>query len=493
MSGVSWINSFEVASTRQLTERISSIPGIVCLTTPDIWAGQEVNELVKYLDRVHVVHAGLHFSESKSLDNIQAVSLNWNFLSPAAASGGYSWKATPHFVSFARSTYDKVSGFDMELGWVAAVMEFCYRVQLSGGLVIGISLPEADKGSKFESVTRKDTLRFASLHLGPNPAWLLWLYYATHLTFSSFPKRTVGRFPVTLGGIVHNRRTRRVGPYTAIIPTLLRYDYIERSIMSLMSGVFPPTEIIVVDQTPREHRRTEIYRKHEDQGYVRTYFLDTAGQSTARNLAIQKAKTEWLLFFEDDTEAWPDMVTEHRYLMEHSFADVSTGVSLAPWKDSSYIPDRLRRYHVSDVLATGNCFMSKKTALEVGGLHPAFNRGPGADDDFGRRLFITGKLIVFNYKAIQTHHKAVAGGMRVHRTWWRNTSNLLGAYPPATQMFLIRKYYPSRMWLTQILAFYLWSRKRVGWVRFIASMLFLPLKVYKSHRLATRLEESSIR
>lgn len=481
---ICWINAGEVNDVEHLNDQIGTTScEYICIALPVVWQKMSQDVIREALTKVQVMHAGLKVGGGEAFEALTAVSFNWNFLAPDNDRDNYSWKATEHFMAFRTETFRILGGFDQMFSFTASLAEFCYRAMKSGGVVkyIASLIPEPET-LPVTHVTSVDVVRFAEIHLSPNHARLLKALFL----FRFKPVRLSVKTPATireetaLSGIVRENLVRVVGDYTAIIPTILRYDYIGKSIESLLIHEYPPKEIIVVDQSPGQLRQPQVYQPYIDKGLLRVFFLDEAGQSTSRNLAIQEAKTEWLLFFEDDTEAWSGMMREHRYLLGHSFADVSTGVSLAPWKDESYIPRRLKKYHVSDVLATGNCFMKRETALEVNGLHMAFNRGSGADDDFGRRLFLAGKLIIFNFKAIQTHHKASSGGMRVHGAWWRNTSSLLGAYPPPTQMFMMNEYYKTKFRTFQILYFFGQLKKRSSTSLFLFSIILLPIKVIRS-------------
>lgn len=486
---IHWIDSSLVSTTEQASELVSdSDQPWICFCLPTIWRQMDFNILLSELRHAHIVHSGLLFSTIDPLKDIQAVTLNWNFLFPDRKVPSYSWMATPHFVAFGREAYKQVGGFDPKFEWSCAVADFSYRLQRAGGVTKYVSWLEALPNEEcFPSVSHRDVLRFASRHLGRYHARLLWMVFVARFRFVAFPETYAPpKAGENLNVMVLGTPHRNVTDYTAIIPTVLRYDYITRSIDSLLSNAYPPAEIIVVDQSPVALRQNKVYEPYIQKGVLRVFYLDEPGQSVSRNLAIRESKTEWLLFFEDDTEAWPELIREHRYLLEHSLADVSTGVSLAPWKDNSYIPEKLRKYHISDILATGNSFMRRDTAWSVGGLNLAFDRGPGADDDFGRRLFLSGKLIIYNFKAIQTHHKAPRGGMRVHGAWWRNTSAIFGAYPPPTQMFVIRCYYERRFWLSHILLFYL-RTKSGGPLRVLLDFILLPIKLIRSWRESSRL------
>jgi len=167
---------------------------------------------------------------------------------------------------------------------------------------------------------------------------------------------------------------------------------------------------------------------------------------------------------------------------------VSTGVVVIPGQDESFIPEVNRFYFISDILTTGNAFLSKKAAQSVNGFDPAFNRGPGADDDFGKRLYINGNVIVYNYKSIETHYKAPQGGMREHGVWWRNTSTLLGPFPPVTQLYSIRKYYSRRYRFFLIITLLLKAKKKHSFTRYIFLWILLPIKYIKSWKATVTLE-----
>lgn len=475
----------------------SAADQLICIARTDLLSNIEEEKILHVLEESDIIHAGLLFEGNSAFEDLRALTFNWHFLTPKVpgAVGSSSWKATADFICFDHRIYKKLNGFVEGLSLNASIMEFCFRALRMGASIRYESEFFNNRIHSFnKTITEADVLYFARVHLGKNYYRVLRIYYA--LSKFSFPKLPSKISPPPLNDAVTysfklsgDIRYRTIDLYTAIIPTIDRYDYIERSILSLLNNKLPPNEIIVVDQTSPDKRRPNIYQPFIDQGKIRVFYLNSPGQCSARNLAIEEAKNDWLLLFEDDTEAWPEMIHEHIRLLEYSLADVSTGVSLAPWKDVSYIPDRLKKYHISDVLATGNAFLNKETAKSVDGLDPAFDKGSGADDDFGKRLYLNGKLIVFNYKAIQTHHKAPQGGMRVHGSWWRNTSTLLGPYPPVTQAYSIRKYYSRKHQPFLFLSLIAKAKKRYSWPSYLLFMVLLPFKIYRSIRQTNKLQE----
>jgi glycosyltransferase involved in cell wall biosynthesis len=484
MIEITFISREKVKSITSLNQEVSQIDASnYVIIAPEKLKSFICDHLEEKRLLFDICHAGLAEGGVHGWEVLQQFVFNWNFMIPSASHDSFSWISGQQVLIFSKNLWDSENGFDEQFSLNAALSEFTYRCMRAGALVSyqsqwGLKLIEEDLHHTLPPTSRDLTL-FSHRHLGSLTSKLVsWYLLEPVAKTEALNQEVLKSHPVKLKQIAATADP--CPPYTAIIPTIHRYDYIGKSIDSLLRLEYPPAEIIVVDQTRIDQRRPEIYQPYIDTGRIRLFYLDTPGQCVSRNLAINEAQTEWLLFFEDDTEAWPGMMAAHWSLLSLTIADVSTGVSLAPWKDETYIPLRNRQWAIADVLATGNAFMRKETALSVGGLNLAFDHGSGADDDFGRRLFLNGKLIVFNHNAIQTHHKAPQGGMRVHGAWWRYSSTLTSAFPPPTQQYMIQTYYPSNFHLIQNLMFYIGVFKKSGFWKGFLGLVLMPLKFHKS-------------
>ncbi|MBV6429340.1 MAG: hypothetical protein KIPDCIKN_03891 [Haliscomenobacter sp.] len=451
-------------------------------------------DLSKIAEMATIVHAGLQFiREDKYFEWTKPLVTNWHFLTPNKEKQNLSWKSTGHFCFIRKGVIEALGGIDSKFSSIDAILaELTYRCMVSGGRVLYLPLANISASGSNSLTCDEDEFRFIQRHLGRNSLFFLWIYFILNLQPIAFVKLLKWRWVERTDSKPYERRKvfgytenylepkNHERTYSAIIPTIDRYDYLDKAIHSLINNPCPPQEIIIVDQTPIERRQPDFYREYDSR--VRVFFLDEAGQCTSRNLAIKEAQSEWLLLFEDDAEAWEDMIVEHFKLLENSFADASTGMSLAPWKNKSYIPARIAFYHNADVLATGNCMVSKSSLLYVNGLHLAYNRGSGADDDLGRRLYLNGKEIVFNPYAIMTHHKAPSGGMRVHGAWWRNKTGLTKGFPPATELYTIRHYYPKKYHWIKVIISYLNTSQRTSSIYVFLSFILFPYKYSKSSK-----------
>jgi hypothetical protein len=115
----------------------------------------------------------------------------------------------------------------------------------------------------------------------------------------------------------------------------------------------------------------------------------------------------------------------------------------------------------------------------------AFDRGSGADDNLGKRLYMKGNIIVFNPYAIRTHHKASTGGLRQHGAWWRNKGTLWGPFPLPTESYNFITFYPNSSYVK--LCFYklITSYRRSGILQSLVNTLLFPWKVFQSYRKAS--------
>lgn len=495
---ITFIHSGLVSGVQSLCDEVSKVSTtLVCITT---YADQLNKEkLLEAMDRVDVLHCGLFFHEGKPFESVQLCAFNWHFINPQASVRSISWKPSIEFVVFAKEDLTELGGFDSAYQQPVSVLcDFAFRVLLQGGLVTHNPqfAPTVKLSDSLDVLPGcHDEARFVRKFINEEA----YKYFRV-CNFLLTGKWTNIRKPISFkkGRLQRSKlffSTPRpdIRHYTAIIPTINRYDYILKSISSLLTLSVPPSEIIVIDQSPKETRQPEIYSEYEHSGKVKVIFLDTPGQSTARNAGIDSASSPWILLFEDDAEAWPEMVNEHIRLLEQTQADVSTGVVVIPGQDESFIPEGNRFYFISDILTTGNAFLLKKTAQSIHGFDPAFDRGPGADDDFGKRLYKSGSIIVYNFKSIETHYKAAKGGMREHGVWWRNTSSLLGAFPPVTQLYSIRKYYSNRYRFFLIITLLLKARRKYSALSYIYLWLLLPIKYVRSWKATLTLERKGRR
>ncbi len=449
-----------------------------------------------------VLHAGFKFNSQELLQPLQITALSWFFLSLPTDQRSISWKASSHVVLIKKSAWNRLQGFSSQYtSNDISVMDFVYRVMRSGGAVFYeplflSSLPAKNLASAWsdhyndflfarKTIHRKAAITWLAYKLIHSIRWwriaqayrrAMKVVSPAQLFFTGDPcwKLTTGP-------------QKKIEQYSAIIPTLDRYDYLPAAIESLLTQSKPPAEIIIYDQTDVEKRDPSVFEKFDPKKVIVVY-SDVKGQSTARNGALSHTSHEWCLLFDDDSVALPNMAEAHINFLEQSEYFVSTGASLSPGQKFSDLPYSINFYHQADVLDTGNCFMHKKILREVNFFDKAFDKGPGADNDLGTRIYLKGIGIVFNPESIRIHFKASTGGLRTFGVWWRFKTTLTGAYPPPSQTYTVQKYYPQRFWKYVYLRFFFKAAYRQNWTQVILLWLFAPVKLYASIREAKKLQ-----
>ncbi len=453
-----------------------------------------------------LIHAGLKALPSENMKTPLFSNLNWHLLDPFSALESASWKATPHVCFLRPSVVRALGGFDNAYDSpTMKLMDFAHRLLRNGGRLLYCPewLPTNLETQNQAAIQLDDELLFIRRRLGGRfSAWYaamargiakkqlkksLRAAWAAEKSTRKFVLPPRVRLEANNTRLLAPTKRQRVTTITAVIPTLNRYEYLPQAIDSLLSQSTPPVQIVIVDQTPEEKRQPALYQKY-DQQIVDVIYLDEAGQSLARNAAIQAAVGDWCLFFDDDSEAWDNMITAHIQAIEHSGAVAATGVSLAPWKNRDYIPEGFRHYHLANVLDTGNSLVKKSALYDVGGFDRAFDKGSGADNDLGTRLHLHGFEIIFNPQAIRTHYKATQGGLRTHGAWWRHQSARKAPFPPPTQIYTIRQYYPRPCWPALYFLFYLRAKRHHSLWGLMGLWLTLPWKLPRSLRAADRLK-----
>tara|TARA_B110000467_G_scaffold44508_2_gene40793 strand:+ start:2606 stop:3454 length:849 start_codon:yes stop_codon:yes gene_type:complete len=263
---------------------------------------------------------------------------------------------------------------------------------------------------------------------------------------------------------------------TVIIPTVNRYKYLVNAIDSIFKFSSEHIEeLIIVDQTPRHLFSDDFYRILESKKLpVRWKHIKKMGQSTARNLGISEAQTEFIYLYEDDGEATDDIIGEHIKIIKKYKNACTTGPSHAPWKTREMLPDNAKIESYTTIFSTGNALIRKASWKRINGFDLNFDNGMGADSDFGTRLYLSGFEVVQAPEAIMVHHKAKTGGLRTFGAFWLHSFNLFKPYPPITTLYQLGKYYSTPILFIMSMRLVLLSIKEKGFFKNIPLIILFP-------------------
>ncbi|MFK5986667.1 MAG: glycosyltransferase family A protein [Pseudomonadota bacterium] len=210
-----------------------------------------------------------------------------------------------------------------------------------------------------------------------------------------------------------------------LIPTLNREEVLCETIGYCLDQSYPNYEVIVVDQT--DNHNVETKKQLEVFSNKIKYFnVPCQGLPQARNVCIDKAEGDILIFIDDDVILNSDFVQKHVqvYEREGDIDAIAGGILEEPNMEKADIPITKRNflgrpninYHSSkngNVLAAKGCNMSfrRKVFDLVGGFDEALPAPYLREDtDFFYRMNQMGLKTFFSSEAYLIHLKTPSGG-----------------------------------------------------------------------------------
>lgn len=100
---------------------------------------------------------------------------------------------------------------------------------------------------------------------------------------------------------------------TVIVPVYNILDYLPRCVHSIMAQTYGNLEVILVDDGSTDGTGELCDKLAQEDNRIRVYHKENGGSSSARNLALEKARGEYVGFVDSDDYIGPDM---YRRLME---------------------------------------------------------------------------------------------------------------------------------------------------------------------------------
>jgi GT2 family glycosyltransferase len=211
---------------------------------------------------------------------------------------------------------------------------------------------------------------------------------------------------------------------TIVVPTYNRSAIVVETLRTLLALDPPAHEIIVVDQTPAA--TGQLQRWHE-QGRITWVRTSPPSIPRAMNTGLRLAKTELVLFLDDDVAPVRGVVAAHAAVYEDESVAAVVGQCLQPGEEPAHfaqparahqgIPDLELHFNhdtaldVRNVIAM-NLSVRREKALEIGGFDENFVYvAYRFETDFALRL--KGR-IRFEPKASVRHLRLATGGTRAY-------------------------------------------------------------------------------
>lgn len=260
-----------------------------------------------------------------------------------------------------------------------------------------------------------------------------------------------------------------------IIPTYNRYNSLRNVLDDIRKQIYTNFEVIVIDQS---NSFKEQFYEDFDFNY-NVIRQKKPALWKARNDGIKYAKSEYILFLDDDSRISSNWISEHLKCIDYFNADISSGVSISTI--GAKVPQNYSFFRWSDQLDTGNVLIKKEVFKKCGLFDKQFERMRMGDGEFGLRAYLNGFKNVSNPKASRIHLKIGQGGLRDMGHWdgFRPT-NIFAPRPIASVLYYWRRYWQNDAAIRScinIIPFsinpYFMKGKRIGYI--ISIFFFLLL------------------
>ena len=231
-------------------------------------------------------------------------------------------------------------------------------------------------------------------------------------------------------------------PVTIVIPTYRRDQVLVDTVRSLLSLDRRADEIVVVDQTIEHTRDVEAsLRQWQETGEIRWLRLPKPSIPGAMNAGLLSARSEIVMFLDDDIVPYPDLVAAHEEAHRQGHRLVA-GRVLQTWDDDiADVPWSVKEFASTesreiDQFMGGNFSVSTKDAIDTGGFDENFVRvAYNFEREFADRWRARGGKIQFFPRAAIRHLRVASGGTRSFGDHLRTP---LPAHSVGTYYYLLR-------------------------------------------------------
>ena len=167
-----------------------------------------------------------------------------------------------------------------------------------------------------------------------------------------------------------------------IIPTLNRYEALNNLLLDLEKQTYTNFELIVIDQS------NPFQDKFYNRFSLRCHIIRQEDPALwkARNQGIKFAKSNYILFLDDDSRVAPNLVSEHLKCLDYFQADISSGISIS--SVGAKVPGNYYFFRWGDQLDTGNVLIKKKVFEKCGLFDEQFEKMRMGDGEFGVRAYL---------------------------------------------------------------------------------------------------------
>lgn len=203
--------------------------------------------------------------------------------------------------------------------------------------------------------------------------------------------------------------------FSVVIPTYNRLPILQKCLLALENQQFNPHlvsgyEIVVVDDGSTDQTISWLTTQKALLSHVKLYTQNHKGAAAARNLGVEKAQGDWIIFIDSD------LVVTSSFLQAHSQTLNSEGISInndriftygAVINTCNFDDPTSEPYKITDFsaayFATGNVAIAKKWLLKAGLFDTMFRQYGWEDLELGIRLKKLGLKLIKCPQAVGYH------------------------------------------------------------------------------------------
>ncbi len=218
-----------------------------------------------------------------------------------------------------------------------------------------------------------------------------------------------------------------------IIPTMFRQEFTFQLLEDLKAQTHPPTQVIVVDATPSAQRDDTLYEGKNYPFKLQVHWQNSSGSCRARNEAIGRCTSDYIIFGDDDIRVPQDFIAGHLSLLQTYNAGACNGLDIRADHQRQNLEDlnsKLKNLGIArwysgaaNSFSNANSCVKREHVNVLQGNDINFDGGYGEDSDFGLSLVKMGVTVLHNPFSANLHLKPHSGGYR----WWGTQSKLKGA------------------------------------------------------------------
>lgn len=350
-----------------------------------------------------------------------------------------SWRVNPNHFAVRKSVWKTLKGFDADYNNVQMqALDFGYNaLRVSGAIPLYIKgLFSSDVREKV-TISAKDRYAFFIKNFKIDHA-IFMIYREGFWKFKEWNAFFYAKRKFKKSGVKPIVEPRELRPMVGnpsvsyIIPTMMRQDYTLNLLRDLANQNYKPTQVVIVDGTPKEQRDESLYNPVDYPFELMVRWQETKGSCRARNEAIELCTGDYVIFGDDDIRLPADYVQNHIRFLQTYDAGACNGLDIRADHQKQDLDDlkhKLDNYGfgrylsgVAQIYNNANNCVKKQYVDALVGNDINYDGGYGEDVDYGFDLLKAGVIVLQNPYSTNLHLKPPLGGYR----FWGNQAKITG-------------------------------------------------------------------